>query len=61
MSGFQWGPPSSFNPLGPSTAFPCAQNQMQLIYETLLRFNLIDGSLSPGLGRELQEPNPALS
>jgi peptide/nickel transport system substrate-binding protein len=58
VSGFQWGPPSSFNPLGPSTAFPCGQNQMQLIYETLLRFNLLDGSLSPGLGRELQEPEP---
>ena len=58
VSGFQWGPPTSFNPLGPSTAFPCAQNQMQLVYETLLRFNLLDGSLSPGLGRELQEPEP---
>ncbi|HEU5483911.1 MAG TPA: ABC transporter substrate-binding protein, partial [Microlunatus sp.] len=58
VSGFQWGPPTSFNPLGPSTAFPCAQNQMQLIYETLLRFNLLDGSLSPGLARELQEPEP---
>ncbi len=58
VSGFQWGPPTSFNPLGPTTAFPCAQNQMQLIYETLLRFNLLDGSLSPGLGRELQVPEP---
>jgi len=58
VSGFQWGPPTSFNPLGPSTAFPCAQNQMQLIYETLLRFNLLDGSLTAGLGRELQEPEP---
>ena len=56
VSGFQWGTPTSFNPLGPSTGFPCAQNQMQLIYETLLRFNLLDGSLAPGLGRELQEP-----
>ena len=27
----------------------------QLIYESLLRFNLLDGSLQPGLGKELQE------
>ncbi|WP_375425172.1 ABC transporter substrate-binding protein [uncultured Friedmanniella sp.] len=55
VSGFQWGPPTSFNPLGASPAWPAGQGQSQLVYETLLRFNLIDGSLQPGLGRELQQ------
>src|SRR5215207_9656288 len=57
IAGFQWGPPSSFNPLAPTPAFPTAVRQMQLIYETLLRFNMLDGSLHPGLGKELQEPD----
>ncbi|MBA8793490.1 peptide/nickel transport system substrate-binding protein [Friedmanniella endophytica] len=55
VSGFQWGPPTNFNPLGPSPAWPTGGGQSQLIYETLLRFNLLDGSLQPGLGKELQE------
>ena len=28
-----------------------------MIYESLLRFNLIDGSLAPGLAKELQQPD----
>ncbi len=57
IAGFQWGPPAHFNPLGQATAWPGGQNNMQLIYETLVRFNLLDGSLSPGLGKEVQEPD----
>ena len=55
IAGMQWGPPTSFNPLGSTIAYPCNWNQSQLIYESLLRFNLLDGSLQPGLGKELQE------
>ena len=55
VAGFQWGPPTNFNPMAPSPAWPTAQGQSQLLYETLLRFNLLDGSLVPGLGKELQE------
>ncbi|SDT31722.1 peptide/nickel transport system substrate-binding protein [Friedmanniella luteola] len=55
VSGFQWGPPGNFNPFGAAPAWPAGGGQSQLVYETLLRFNLIDGSLQPGLGRELQE------
>ena len=29
----------------------------QYIYETLVRFNMLDGALAPGLGKELQEPD----
>ncbi len=55
VAGFQWGPPTSFNTFAGTIAWPNAQGQSQLIYESLLRFNLIDGSLQPGLGKELQQ------
>ena len=55
VAGFQWGPPTSCNTFAGTIAWPNAQGQSQLIYESLLRFNLIDGSLQPGLGKELQQ------
>jgi peptide/nickel transport system substrate-binding protein len=58
VAGFQWGPPPSFNPLaGVQPGWPTNWDQSQLIYESLLRFNLLDGSLSPGLAKELQQPD----
>ena len=57
VAGFQWGPPTNFNPLAPTPAFPTAVRQPQYVYETLLRFNMLDGSFSPGLGKEMQEPD----
>ena len=58
VAGFQWGPPQSFNPLaGAQPAWPTNWDQSQLIYESLMRFNLLDGSLSPGLAKELQQPD----
>ena len=54
------GVPTNFNPLGASPAWPTASGQTQLIYETLLRFNLLDGTLQPGLAKELQEPEPGV-
>ena len=32
VAGFQWGPPSSFNPMSPAPAWPTAGGQSQLIY-----------------------------
>ncbi len=61
VAGFQWGPPTSFNPLSASPAWPTAGGQSQLIYETLVRFNLLDGSLSAGLGKEVQESGQTLT
>jgi peptide/nickel transport system substrate-binding protein len=58
VAGFQWGPPKSFNPLAASPDWPTAGGQSQLIYESLLRFNILDGSLHPGLAKELQQPDP---
>ena len=54
------GVPTNFNPLGTSPAWPTGVGQSQLIYETLLRFNLLDGTLQPGLAKELQEPEPGV-
>jgi peptide/nickel transport system substrate-binding protein len=58
VSGFQWGAPTNFNRMAPTPAWPTADGQSQLIYESLLRFNLLDGSLAPGLGKELNETDP---
>ena len=55
VAGFQWGPPTNFNPVGATPQWPTAGRQSQLIYESLVRFNLIDGSFSPGLGKEIQD------
>src|SRR5215217_8766152 len=59
VAGFQWSPPKTFNPLAPVPDFPTGspQNHPQYIYESLLRFNLLDGSLTPGLAKELQQPD----
>lgn len=54
----QSGVPTNFNPLGATPAWPTANGHTQLIYETLLRFDLLDGSLKPGLAKELQQPEP---
>jgi peptide/nickel transport system substrate-binding protein len=57
VAGFQWGPPKSFNPLAASPDWPTARGQIQLIYESLLRFDLRDGSLHPGLAKRLEQPD----
>ena len=57
VAGFQWGPPTSFNPFGATPAFPVAGGQPELIYEALIRFNMLDGSLVPGLAKEIQQPD----
>ncbi len=51
VAGFQWNPPKSFNPMAASPDWPIAGGQSQFIYESLLRFNLLDGSLQPGLAK----------
>lgn len=57
IAGLQWGPPTNFNPFDPNSAWPAGQGGLQAIYETLVRFNQLDGALEPGLATELQEPD----
>ena len=54
IAGQQWGPPTSFNPIGRgSIAWPVASNSLY-VYETLYAFNLYNGELEPVLA-ESQE------
>jgi len=57
VAGFQWGAPTSFNPYSATPAFPTAGTQPELIYETLIRFNILDGSIVGGLAKEIQQPD----
>ncbi len=55
VAGFQWDPPSTFNPLSPTTTWPSGSGQSQFIFESLVRFNMLDGSLEPGLASEIKD------
>ena len=56
ITGHQWGPPSSFNPVGPVRAWPVNEGGgFNLIYESLFTFNLVTGELDPRLGASLEE------
>jgi len=57
VAGFQWSPPTTFNPLNPNAGWPTAQDNMQLVYETLFGFNLLNGKLEPQLGRSIDAPD----
>ncbi|MBZ0298097.1 MAG: ABC transporter substrate-binding protein [Anaerolineae bacterium] len=51
VGGFQWGPPSTFNPLTSGVAWPNALNNY--IYEALFGFNVATGALDPILAKDL--------
>lgn len=57
IAGFQWGPVANFNPLSSTPGWPAGQNSFQLLYETLVRFNLLNGKLEPGLASKLETPD----
>lgn len=48
IGGFDWAPPSTFNPLDPDPNFP-ADGNIRLMYESLLTFNQLTGKLDPML------------
>ena len=56
IGGFQWGPPTSYNPIGSGVAWP-AQGQYEYIYETVFGYNLLTGALDPILGAKLEQPD----
>ncbi|MEJ2288730.1 MAG: hypothetical protein P8Y02_08820, partial [Deinococcales bacterium] len=64
IGGHQWGPPTNFNPLASSPAWPVGGNgQMAIngagyIYETLFLSNIIDGSTEPALGHDMSWTTP---
>ncbi len=55
LVGFQWGDPSSFNPLNGWPAWP-TRPEFNLMYEQLTVYNSMSGKIEPLLGR-LEEKN----
>ena len=52
IAGQQWGPPTSFNPIGRGAiAWPVGNNSLY-VYETLYAFNLYTGDLEPILAEK---------
>jgi len=48
IGGFDWAPPTTFNPLDPDPNFPSDGN-IRLMYESLLAYNQLTGNLDPML------------
>ncbi len=48
IGGFDWAPPTTFNPLDPDPNFPSDGN-IRLMYESLLAYNQLTGDLDPML------------
>jgi peptide/nickel transport system substrate-binding protein len=57
VGGFQWGPPTTFNPLAATGTWPAtgngAPNAMQHLYESLFAYNLLNGNLEPQVAKSL--------
>lgn len=55
INGEQFGPPSSFNLLSGTPAFPITYGKSyELIYETLFMINILDGEMEPLLGKSYE-------
>jgi peptide/nickel transport system substrate-binding protein len=55
VGGRQWGPPSTFNPLEGQASWPLmGYDGSSLLYETLLAFNPLDGSMQPLLAESCE-------
>ncbi|MEZ4606066.1 MAG: ABC transporter substrate-binding protein [Deinococcales bacterium] len=58
INGMQWGPPTSFNPIGSGVAWPAGQTfGTQYLYETLFVYNMLSGELEPQLAASLETPD----
>jgi peptide/nickel transport system substrate-binding protein len=55
LGGYQWGPPSTFNPLNGNPTWPVngAQTPMVYVYETLLTYNVNTANLDPLLAKSI--------
>lgn len=64
IGGHQWGPPTNFNPLASSPAWPTGGNgSMSIngdgyIFETLFTSNIVDGSFAPMLAKSMEWTTP---
>ena len=60
VGGFDWAPPSTFNPLDYDPNFPIDGN-VRLMYETLVTYNQLNGELEPLLADSFQQSNDAIT
>jgi peptide/nickel transport system substrate-binding protein len=62
LAGWQWGPPTTFNPLATGLAgWPnqgAPNNPLMHVFETLFAFNMSTGALEPLLAKDLAWPTP---
>jgi len=64
LGGFQWGPPTNFNPLSSNPAWPMGNegttglNGDGYVYESLFLFNIVDGSYAPLLAKSMSWTTP---
>lgn len=58
IAGFQWGPATNFNPLGPNSSWPSQQGSgHQHLYETLFGFDVLAGDLKGILAKNISYPD----
>jgi peptide/nickel transport system substrate-binding protein len=56
VAGFQWQPPTNFNPLNANPDWP-SQGGFMEIHEALFAYNQLTGNLDPLLAKELKSPD----
>jgi len=60
IAGFQWGPATNFNPLGPNSSWPAQQGSgHQHLYETLFGFDVLAGDIKGVLAKNITYPDNA--
>jgi peptide/nickel transport system substrate-binding protein len=58
IAGFQWGPATNFNPLGPNSSWPSQQGSgHQHLYETLFGFDVVAGDMKGVLAKNISYPD----
>jgi len=58
VGGFQWGPATNFNPLGPNSSWPTAQGSgMMHVYEALFGFDVLAGDIKGILAKNISYPD----
>jgi peptide/nickel transport system substrate-binding protein len=58
IGGFQWGPATNFNPLGPNSSWPAQQGSgHNNLYETLFGFDVVSGDIKGILAKSVSYPD----
>ncbi len=60
IGGFDWAPPTTFNPLDPDPNFP-ADGNIRLMYESLLAYNQLTGKLDPMLADSYTQTDSSIT